>query len=255
MGTVKNFEATVLQAAESEFLRDFADTPILAIPGHLLGTSWAGRDLSAVEVRDLLLQRGLIADKDTAWRYLVERSRTAGGAWTVVAVGMAAPMLKSLAKKTADKHPSMRQDDVAAEVLTGFLEHLAVMDLDKDGICVRLYYATMRAAVKAAHRDAALPSIRIEPGSMVPGVPCAHPDVVLARAQRAEVITASEADLIGMTRLDEVSLAEAAECLGVTANAAKIRRQKAEARLAAFLIDQPVPARKDLKHARTRAAA
>jgi len=57
-----------------------------------------------------------------------------------------------------------------------------------------------------------------------------------------------------MTRLDEVSLAEAAECLGITANAAKIRRQKAEARLVAFLTGQPIPARKDLKHARTRSA-
>ena len=55
-----------------------------------------------------------------------------------------------------------------------------------------------------------------------------------------------------MTRLDEVSLSEAAECLGITANAAKIRRQKAEARLVAFLTEQPIPARKDLKHARTR---
>ena len=255
MGTVKNFEATVLAAAETEFLRDMADTSKVAIPGVLLGEQWADRLLSPVEVRDLLLERGLIEDKDTAWHYLVEQSRAEGGVWTVAAVGMAAPMLKKIAHGAARKYRGMRHDDIAAEVLGGFLAHLAVMDLEKDGICLRLYWATLRAAAKAGCRDADMPSIRIQPGSMPPVLPCSHPDVLLARAERAGVITVAEADLIGMTRLDAVSLAEAAGCLGITANAAKIRRQKAEARLVAFLTDQPVPARKDLKHARTRALA
>lgn len=252
MGTVKTFETTVLAAAEAEFLRELSDTCQLALAGDLLGSEWSGIALSATAVRQLLLEPGRVADKDAVWRYLVARAREAGGAWTLAAVGMAAPMLKRTAAIAAERFGVMRKDDVAAEVLTGFLEHLAVMDLERPGICVRLRWATWRSVVKAGCAEAAAPVPNDRATSMPPQLPLSHPDVVLARAELAEVITSAESDLIGMTRLDEVSLAEAAECLGITANAAKIRRQKAEARLVAFLTGQPVPARKDLKHARTR---
>jgi hypothetical protein len=168
---------------------------------------------------------------------------------------MAAPMLKRMAAIACAKFDGMRQDDLAAEIVAAFLSHLAVVDLERVGILVRMRWATWRAAVKAASANADAPVPHCTAGPMSPALPCSHPDVVLARAERAGVITGAEADLIGMTRLDAVSLAEAAECLGITANAAKIRRQKAEARLVAFLTDQPIPARKELKHARTRAAA
>jgi hypothetical protein len=49
-------------------------------------------------------------------------------------------------------------------------------------------------------------------------------------------------------------LTEAAEMLGITVNAAKIRRQRAEARLAAWLKGRPVPSRTALKEARGRSA-
>jgi hypothetical protein len=149
----------------------------------------------------------------------------------------------------------MRQDDLAAEVVAAFLTHLAVIDLERTGIMVRMRWAVWRATVKAAMAGAEAPVPNAMVGSMPPAVPCAHPDVALARAERAGVITSAEADLIGMTRLDEVALVEAAECLGITANAAKIRRQKAEARLVAFLTGQPIPARKALKHTRIRTAS
>ncbi|MEY9859793.1 hypothetical protein ABH935_005426 [Catenulispora sp. GAS73] len=254
MGTIKTFETTVLAAAEGEFLRALSDTRQLALAGDLLGAEWSGTELSAAAARQLLLEPGRIADKDAVWRHLVARAREAGGVWTLAAVGMAAPMLKRTAAIAAERFGGMRKDDLAAEVLAGFLEHLAGMDLERPGICVRLRWATWRAVVKAGSAEAAAPVPHDNATSMPPQLPLSHPDVVLARAELAGVITSAEADLIGMTRLDEVSLAEAAECLGVTANAAKIRRQKGEARLVAFLTGQPIPARKDLKHARTRSA-
>lgn len=252
MGIINTFDTTVLAAAEAEFVRALSTTDLVAFPGVLLGEHWAERALSAVQVRELMLEPGLVADKDATWRHLVEQSRGLGGSWTIAAVGMAAPMLKRTAAIAVSKFPALRADDIAAEVLAGFLEHLAVMDTERPGVMVRLRWATWRAVVKAGCREADAPLPSGCAYSMPPQLPLSHPDVVLARAQHAAVITSAEADLIGMTRLDEVSLAEAADCLGISANAAKIRRQKAEVRLVAFLTGQPIPARKDLKHARTR---
>ncbi len=126
------------------------------------------------------------------------------------------------------------------------------MDPERQGIAGRLRWACHRAAANACAAAGEQPALRTEPGSMPPPALAAHPDLVLARAVRAEVLTDAESDLIGMTRLEDVSLAEAAVCLGITANAAKIRRQKAEARLAAFLAGRPVPARAVLKGGRAR---
>jgi hypothetical protein len=250
----RKFEATVLGLAEAEFVREFSTITRHAVAGDLIGDGYRGRLLSLVEIRSLLLEPGLVADKDTVWRYLVEQARAHGGAWTVAVVGMATPMLKRTAAIAASRFQAMRKDDLAAEILTAFLEHAAAMDLDRPGICLRLRWATWRATVKAATREEELPAVRIEAGfSMPPSPPCSHPDVVLARAERAGVLTPAEADLIGMTRLDEVTLAEAAQCLDITVNAAKIRRQKAETRLVAFLTGQPIPHRMDLKRGRTRA--
>lgn len=253
MSSATTYEATVLELTENLFLRDFADGESHAVSGGLLAPALADRQLPLVEVRAFLLKRAAVEDKDTIWRHLVERARAEGGSWTVAVIGMAAPMLKRTAVLAGRRFPAMRRDDMAGEVLTAFLEHMATMDLERPGICYRLRWATWRGVVKTVSRQAEVPVARIEPEVSLPAVlPASHPDVVLARAERVGVITSAEADLIGMTRLDEVTLAEAAQSLGITANAAKIRRQKAEARLVAFLTEAPIPARRDLKHARTR---
>jgi len=251
MSATKNYESTVITIAEESFLTRFSDTSILSIPGELFGAEWAGRNIPLVEAKRLLMGPASQAC-DRVWAHVAGNARTLGGDWSLAAVGMAAPMLKRTAAIACAKFDGMRQDDLAAEVVAAFLAYLAVIDLERTGILVRMRWAVWRATVKAAMTNAEAPVPNSMIGSMPPVMPCAHPDVALARAEHAGVITSAEADLIGMTRLDEVSLSEAAECLGISANAAKIRRQKAEARLVAFLTDQPIPARKDLKHARTR---
>lgn len=251
MSVMKNYESTVITLAEESFLTRFSDTSVLSIPGQLFGAEWAGRNIPLVEAKRLLMGPAAAAC-DRVWAHVAANARRLGGDWSLAAVGMVAPMLKRTAASACAKFDGMRQDDLAAETVTAFLAHLAVIDLERTGILVRMRWAVWRATVKAAMTNAEAPVPNSVIGSMPPIMPCAHPDVALARAEHASVITAAEADLIGMTRLDEVSLSEAAACLGISANAAKIRRQKAEARLVAFLTNQPIPARKDLKHARTR---
>jgi DNA-directed RNA polymerase specialized sigma24 family protein len=63
-------------------------------------------------------------------------------------------------------------------------------------------------------------------------------DAVLRRAMLAGAVTAAEAELIAQTRIEGAALQEVAQRLGVTYNALKVRRQKAERRLLIFLNEQ-----------------
>lgn len=63
-------------------------------------------------------------------------------------------------------------------------------------------------------------------------------DTVLRRAVLARAVTAADAELIAQTRIEGVGLQELAHRLGVTYNAVKVRRQKAERRLLIFLNEQ-----------------
>jgi DNA-directed RNA polymerase specialized sigma24 family protein len=250
----KPASTTVLEIAETTFIELFSDTAQLVLDGTRFDAPFEPRPLALVEARRILLESGTSMDvRDEVWRHLIERSRNVGGEWTLAVVGMAAPMLKRIARLFNDRYDG-HGGDLASEILTGFLDHLATMDPERPGIAGRLRWACHRAAASACTAAGEQPALRTEPGSMPPPAPAAHPDVVLARAVRAEVLTDAESDLIGMTRLEDVSLAEAAVCLGITANAAKIRRQRAEARLAAFLAGRPVPGRALLKGSRARQA-
>jgi hypothetical protein len=62
-----------------------------------------------------------------------------------------------------------------------------------------------------------------------------HPDLVLARAVTAGVITAFEAELIGATRLEGVSVAGYAQGLGKAVKAVYKARDRAEERLVAAI--------------------
>lgn len=251
----KTLSATVLEIAETTFVETFSGTEHLALDGSRFGAPFAPVPLALIEVRRMLLDAETSLDiRDEVWRHVIASSRRSGGLWTLAAVGMGTPMLKRVARVFADRYDGHSRD-LASEILTGFLDHLVTMDLERQGVASRLRWACHRAAEKACAEAADRPIPRAEAGPMPPSAQVAHPDLVLARAVRAGVITAAESDLIGMSRLEDVSLPEAAACLGITPNAAKIRRQKAEARLVAFLTDQPVPPRTALKNNRTRKVA
>ncbi|MEY9858561.1 DNA-directed RNA polymerase specialized sigma24 family protein [Catenulispora sp. GAS73] len=206
------------------------------------------------------LRKALITKKydlhvcDAVWREIVDRSRAEGAMWTVAAAGMAAPALKWVARMYSPDFDGDR-DDLDAEILTGFLEHLATIDTFRPAILHRLRYAAQRAGERAAKADATHRKSHTDAESAPPKSPWGHPDLVLNRAVGEGAITEAEADLIGATRLEDVYLAEAAEMLGITVNAAKIRRQRAEARLVAWLTGRPVPSRTALKEARGRSVA
>jgi hypothetical protein len=195
------------------------------------------------EVRQRLLRRRCPQPvRDEVWAHLVGRSRAAigaaGGAWTVGCVGVALPALTGIAATLTARFAGDPRD-IHAAVLAGFLGELPVIDLARPRIMLRLRWAAYRAghACLRESLDAPTPSAQAFE-SPAPPAPAGHPDLVLARAVAAGVITPVEAELIGSTRLEAVSLAEAATRRGTGYEAAKKARQRAEQRLVAFVREQ-----------------
>ena len=65
-------------------------------------------------------------------------------------------------------------------------------------------------------------------------------EALLDKAVEAHAITAGEAELILCTRIDGAELAALADAQGVSYNAIRVRRQRAERRLLVFLGFRPV---------------
>nr|CEL17661.1 hypothetical protein [Kibdelosporangium sp. MJ126-NF4] len=190
------------------------------------------------EVRDLLVVRDCPqSTSDAVWAYLVMRSRAERASWTVAAVGMALPALTSVAGRLTRRCPA-DPADLRAEILRGFLDALARVDVSRPRILARLWWAAYRAGY-AVVTDALAEKSRSADGfwSQPPHPPWGHPDIVLARAVADGVLTATEADLIGMTRLESVPISQWAADHDSSDWAVYKARRRAELRLAAYLRD------------------
>ncbi|MEY9887670.1 hypothetical protein ABIA31_001299 [Catenulispora sp. MAP5-51] len=186
------------------------------------------------ELQRLLLAGASQAVRDAVWAEVVRKARR-DESWQLAAVGMALPAIRSVAGSLARGFDG-DVEELDAEILAGFLAHLAVVDVELPGIVTKLRWAAYRAgrAVVVAHRRAAEREEEISEQAMLSG-PVGHPDLVLMRAVSAGAISEADAELISATRLDRVDMEVYAGQLGVSYNAVKIRRQRAEARLVAFI--------------------
>jgi len=191
------------------------------------------------ELRASLMRRSCPAQtRDAVWAHLVTRSRREGGAWTVGCVGVALPGLARTAGWMAARYRGDRWD-VHAAVVTGFLHGLATVELSEPRIAYRLWWTARRAGLDAVAEALNAPA-PVESGfrSAAPRPPSGHPDFVLADAVAEGVISAVEADLIGATRLEEVSVTVWAAGNAVAQWAAYKMRSRAEQRLAGYLADR-----------------
>lgn len=203
----------------------------LAVHGSRIGHGLPQRPILLDELRYMLRHPSASAARDPAWREVVRRAQAGKPEWTIAAVALALPGLRRLAGQLTrgyDGDPA----DLDAEILTAFVEALKTIDPDRPRIALRLWRAARRAGIKLRHADAPYGGrhVLVE-DSAVPPRPFGHPDFVLADAVRQQVITAAEAGLIGVTRLENLPLLEAARQLGISYQAAKLRRWRAEARL------------------------
>ncbi|MEV8315124.1 hypothetical protein AB0Q95_13200 [Streptomyces sp. NPDC059900] len=175
------------------------------------------------------------ATKDAVWPELVRRSRSEGATWTLACTGMALPTLAKISGQLTARYPA-DPADVHAEVLCGFLAALSTVDLGRPRVLVRLKWAAYRRGLATLSRELDAPT-PMGPGfdSAPPRHPWGHPDLVLASAVRAGVLTRTEADLIGTTRLDDESVTDWAITHKATPGSVYKARRRAEYRLIDFL--------------------
>ena len=213
----------------------------LSVDGQLIGGSLPPRSIPLDELKRLLLRPATgAATRDAAWTVLVTRSRRDGPSWVIGTVGVALPGLRRAASRLACGYGADTAD-IDAEVLTGFLTALRSADVSRPAIAARLRWAAYRAGAAFRYADSLPGGGHVLPvWAAAPPQPWGHPDFVLADAVAERVISAAEAELIAATRLDSVPLADAARGLGVPYDAARMRRSRAEARLARAIRDQEV---------------
>jgi hypothetical protein len=188
------------------------------------------------ELRDLLTADATPKPvRDLVWRQVVVRARRDGPAWVVAAVGLAMPGLRAQAGRLTrgwQGDPA----DLDAELIAGFVERLATIDLDAPRICGKLIDAGARAAKKTRLAEEEATAVHIDGAwSRTPQGPWDHPDWVLTRAVAAAVIDPEEHLLIGETRLGGVPLPVVANRLGIPTTLAARWRRKAERRLVAAI--------------------
>lgn len=232
-------ERLPLDTARDTFTALVTGPDPLSVNGRLFGGLPEGR-IPLDDLRDRLMRRGCPRrTRDAVWAHLVLRSRLDGATWTVACVGVALPGLATLASWIADRYPGDRAD-VHAEVLAGFLHALPTVDLRAPAVLGRLRWAARRAGM-AALQEALDAPVPVPPGrgSAPPAPPAGHPDLVLARAVADGVLSRTEADVIGATRLEEVRLTAWAAEHRMEHQFASRLRARAETRLLGWLTDTP----------------
>ncbi|GAA5102932.1 hypothetical protein [Haloechinothrix salitolerans] len=215
------------------------DHPV-AVDGRLFD-HLPDRDIPVDELRDLLLCRSCPRRVwDQVWRHVITRVRAEGGTWTIVAVGLALPMLTPMATRLTSRYAA-DPADIHAEIVRGFLDALETTDLATGRIMIRLRWQAYRAGHRALMVALDGPTPKA-PGffSTAPKPSAGHPDLVLARAVRVGVLTPTEAGLIGATRLDGMELADWPHHPELTYEGLRSLRRRAEARLAAWLTEDDI---------------
>ena len=194
------------------------------------------REIPVDELRDLLLQQGCPRRVwDQVWANVISRARREGSPWTIAAVGLALPMLTPLAARLTE-HFANDPSDIHTEIVRGFLDALATLNLAEGRIMIRLRWAAYRAGHRALTEAMDAPTPK-PPGSLSQDrkPPAGHPDLVLARAVEAGVLTRTEAELISATRVDGIKLADWPRPPDLTYKTLAKHRSKAENRLATWL--------------------
>ncbi|GIH16336.1 hypothetical protein [Rugosimonospora africana] len=190
------------------------------------------REIPVGELRDLLVcdQTGP-QTRDAVWRRLVELARSGAPAWRIAAVGMAMPGLRRAAGLLARGwHGDSCDRD--SEMVAGFLNRLADIDLAHDRIAGKLVDAAARSVKDAMQREASAPVVTVHATwSLPPRPPADHPEWVLVRAVAAGVLSPEDWYLISRTRLENETVQTAGARLGISAAVAGAWRRQAERRL------------------------
>jgi DNA-directed RNA polymerase specialized sigma24 family protein len=199
------------------------------------------RAIPLVELRQFLLRPSTpYAVRDAVIRSLVSRAKSDGGAATIALAGMVLPGLRRAAYSLVRACPD-RAADVEADMLAGLLSALARVTPSRRRPAGYLVGMAFTAAKKTVREELAERGrVTHAPHGSPPQPPFGHPDFILGEAVLDGVFSPDDAELIGSTRLGHVNLKQAARARGVTYDAIRLRRSRAEQRLKAYLAGVPL---------------
>jgi hypothetical protein len=208
----------------------------LSLDGRLV-RELPSRPIPLDELRGRLLHPSIgYRARDVALLMLLRRAKREGGAWTVGLCGVLLPGLRRAAMPLGNTLPG-RVLDLEAEMLAALVETISAIPAKADRLAARLVWPAVRAghrfvARERGWREWETPHASLEPPLRVPQ----HPDLVLDEAVAAGVVTASEAELVGESRVGEVPLRVLARRWGVPYDALRKRRMRVEPALIAWLL-------------------
>jgi hypothetical protein len=235
------FSPSHLDVIEQRFLALTAGPQPLTLDCAALGCGLPAEEKPLDEVRVLLLKRQTCwVTKDAVWQELVKRAHTMPEPWITVAAAMMMPGLKHIGGKLGARYPGDR-NDLDSEILEGFLEALDLADPGAPKIYGRLYWAAFRRGHEACNRETRLVLCR----SMLTETTAnlrplgGHPDLVLAGAMLAGVVTPQQADLVSDVLLDHRERSAAAVRRGMSRDQVASQLNTAARHLAGYLRAEP----------------
>jgi hypothetical protein len=228
-----------LKNAEREFLKLDLDISDLVA---LLAPFVDDRPTTLLELRGALLGESMAREvRDRVWRRLIADARD-HEEWMVAALGLAMPALKASAKDLCKGLDPRAAEEVEEEILAGFVAALRQADTDWHRLAWTLRCRAHRSGLRARKEALAQPVPVADLRSTVL-TPTGNPDMVLQAAVHQGVISVEEADVIGRTRLEGVSLTSLARERGEAYWRLAKRRSRAERRLADAIRSRRVSAR------------
>jgi hypothetical protein len=214
-GVAAGSATSFLEGFEYRFRLSGQGPKPLSVNGRGIGLGLPRRAIPLPELSAILMHPSCSAEaKDAVWRRLACQARTGTEAWVVGAVGVAVPGLR----KAAYRLWLLSAGDVEATLVSHFYQALLTVDLTAPDVLTRmlnLAFAKTRSELDKREPGPA-GEVQFVPGSRPPAPLFNHPDFVLARAVRLGVLSVVEAETIGATYLEKVSVAEYAERVGRT---------------------------------------
>jgi hypothetical protein len=209
----------------------------LSLDGRAVGYGLPDGPIPLDRLRGLLLHPAVgFAARDAALTWLVQRAQAEGGAWLVGLAGVLLPGVGRRVYPLCRAFPRLAHD-LEAEALAGLLQAVQAWRLGQDRVASRLVWAAARSAHRLLRRETTLQDreasvgLRLEPPPRQP----AHGDLLLAQAVRVGVLSPVDAELIAVTRVEEIPLRQVASRWGTGYEALRKRRYRAEAALARWL--------------------
>ena len=223
---------SALDVLESTFNQLVAEPRPLALDGAEVGAGLPARPIPLDELRSILLHPSTTyRTRDAAFTVLVRRAQSGEAARVVGLAGVLLPGLTRIAARLARDLPD-QSGDIDAEVVAGYLAALEGLDPSGGRIAARLLSGSSREARRLWRSERAARAHKPSAATgAAPPRPWGHPDLILDAAVRAEVVSAADAEVIGLSRLEGRPIAGLAEERAMTTHALAVRRWRAERRL------------------------